>query len=75
MDEGEKVVGFLFPADEESSGAVGPRVMPLDDPATGAGVSSMRPLGIFAFAGNVNDVTSASSHLTNGVEEPLLNIR
>jgi hypothetical protein len=35
MEEGEIVVGFLFPTGEESTKAVDPRVGSFDDPASG----------------------------------------
>jgi serine/threonine protein kinase len=67
MDEGEVIVGLLFPADEESSRAVGPRMVALNDPTASAGVASMRPLRVLAFAGDVHDVTASLCRLTNGL--------
>ena len=36
MQEGEVIVGLLFPADEESAKAIYPRVGSFNNPATGA---------------------------------------
>lgn len=56
MQEAEIVPGFLFPADQQAAGAVGPRVGALDDPAPRFGLAAMRTLGGFPFARNVCDV-------------------
>lgn len=67
MDEAEIIRGLLLPADQESPGAVGPRVVAFDDPPSGAALASMTALRVFAFAGDVNCVASSSRGQPDGL--------
>ena len=66
MQKGQVVRGFLFPADQQASCAIGPRVRAFHDPSASACGSAMRALRVLAFAGNVNDVAAASGGTANG---------
>ena len=53
MQEAQVVGDFLFPADQEESRAVDPRMGSFDDPTPRFSAAACRPGGVFAFARNV----------------------
>ena len=67
LDEGEVVLGFLRPADQERTVAVEPGVASLDDPATGTPVRR-RPfeLELVGAAADVRGVVALGDHRVDG---------
>lgn len=62
MDEPQVILGLLFPAYEQASSAVGPRVATFDDPAAGALSAATRP-GFGSTLGNVRHLAVPANQL------------
>ena len=66
MNEGQIIVGFLFPAHQQSSRAVGPTVRAFDDPATRA-LTALRLPAFFAASLNMRRVAPAARDDQSGL--------
>ena len=58
MQEAQIIRGFLFPANQQASRAVGPRVGSFHNPSARFASSASRHCGTLAFARNMRDVSS-----------------
>ena len=66
MQKGQIVRGFLFPADQQPSCAVGPGVRAFHNPSADACGSTRGTLRVLSFVGNVNDVSATRSGAAKG---------
>ena len=67
MQEAEVVGDFLFPANQQPTGAVDPRVSSFNHPAAGFGSPTMRCRGGFPLARDVDDVATAFGGSSHGL--------
>src|SRR6187401_436778 len=67
MQESQIVSDLLFPADQQASCAVDPRVRSLDDPSSRLAAAACRAGCVFAFAGNVTDVAPSFGRTPDGL--------
>src|SRR5262245_4185734 len=66
MQESQVVADFLFPADQESTRSVRPRVCAFHDPASGFALRVLPSRRIVTFARNVDRVAASSGRAAHG---------